>query len=151
MKNIISALLLASLLGGFAAQEPLMKITMSGWPETTFESTTVEIVKGKIAQECLNLGETIEDSSANQIVCSAPMSDTMDIISANLILNGNAYSFGHCYKERYVLFPVGQDVKVTMQETMQLQMMGGAVRIGPYKNNREMNRVQILLDSLAAN
>lgn len=148
MKNIILALLLASLLGGCAAQEPLNKHTQSGYPEAVFAGEGTESVRGKVTQGCLNKGLMIEDSSSSQVVCSADITDTLAVMKTTLMLNGNANSSNHRTKIRFIIFGNSEGTKVTAQPTVELQMAGGATRSARLTSNSDLNGLQYFLDSL---
>ena len=148
MKKIILAVFVLVFLVACVPQPQLTKKTESGYPETIYKNDSLERVRGVITQGCLNKGLMVEDSSVSQVVCSSEITGTMEIMSATLILNGNASSSTPREKIRFVIFNVQDGIKVTAQPTMELQMSGGATRSARVTNTRELNGLQEFLDFL---
>ncbi|MHB1381962.1 MAG: hypothetical protein ACYCXJ_07040 [Thermoleophilia bacterium] len=145
MKKIIFMAVAGLMLGGCAPQQ-FAPETASGTPETFFKNDTAERVRGAITKACINEGLTIEDSSTSQVVCSAEVKGTMEIIRVTLALNGNAGSSTPIEKARFMIIEEPGGIRVMAQSTMELHLSGGAVRVKQITDERSLQGLQSFLN-----
>lgn len=126
----------------------LKKETPSGHPEAVFPRTTVEVVKSKLMQGCTAKGVLVQDVQSNSVVCGKTMTGS-DAMLATLTM-GNSYSTTPERKVRFMIFKDGDDVKVTAQQWMELQMAFGQVRKQDLNTNKQRNEMQDFLEKLGA-
>lgn len=145
MRAKIAVVLLALLvLSACAAQEPLKKITASGYPEATFIGKSQEDIKGLIIQRCLQIGKSIEDATQDQVVCTRE-TDGAGSMLATLMLGGNAYSSNPVAKTKFFIFKEGNATKVIAKNSFEANMAGGRPLSKEVKNNTSTNSVQDFL------
>jgi len=140
--------ILLSFLFGCVSQQQLIKPTQSGFPEGVFRGANLEDVKAKMMDGCMSKGLIVYESTTNQIVCGKVMEGS-DAVIGQLIV-GNSYSTTPERKVRFVLYKVGDDVKVTAQQWIETQMAFGQVRRQELKSNNQVNDIQNFLFSLGA-
>lgn len=148
MERSVLSLIVSVFLFGCAAQQPLIKQTQSGYPEGLFKNTDVETVRSKIIDGCVSRGIMVIESTANQIVCGKTMEGGQAVLARLLV--GNSYSTTPQQKVRFILYQIGNDVKVTAQQWIESQMAFGQVRREELKTNNQVNDLQSFLSSLGA-
>ena len=133
---------------GCAPQKPLIKATQSGYPEGIFQDTTTEEVKNKIIECCVSKGLMVLESSSNQIFCGKTMQGQEAVFAQMLI--GNSYSTTPEKKIRFIIYEIGNNVKVTAQEWIETQMAFGQVKRQELNSNNQKNDIQNFLFSIGA-
>lgn len=151
MKSFIQSIALiaaAALFAAGCAQKPLIKETASGAPEGVFRAATLDDVRSKIIEGCTNKKLTVEDVSANHVVCSRTRTGTDGVMYQAVM--GNAYSSAPQQKIRFVMFTSGADVKVTATMWTEMQSAFGQTQRNEAKGADAVNDVQNFLFALGA-
>lgn len=147
MKRLIATLMTLALTA-CATPIDLKKETASGYPEGVFPRTTVETVKSKLMQGCSAKGVLVQDVQSNSVVCGKTMTGS-DAMLATLTM-GDSYSTTPERKVRFMIFKDGDNVKVTAQQWMELQMAFGQIRKQDLNANKQRNEMQDFLEQLGA-
>lgn len=147
-RSLVLALCVNASLFGCAAQQPLLKTTVSGYPEGIFRGSGVEQVKSKLMNACIDNRLLVMESSTNQVVCGKRM-EGGDAILTQLAI-GNSYSTPPVQKIRFVIFQLDADVRVTAQQWVETQMAFGQMQNMELRSNNHNNGVQQLLFALGA-
>lgn len=148
MNQSVLSLIISILLFGCAAQQPLIKQTQSGYPEGIFKNTDIETVRSKIMDACVSRGIMVIESTPNQLVCGKTMEGGQAVLAQMLV--GNSYSTTPQQKLRFIMYRIGDDVKVTVQQWIETQMAFGQVQTQELKSNNQVNDLQNFLFLLGA-
>lgn len=130
------------------AQQPLVKQTMSGYPEGVFKNMTVEAAKSRVIDGCTQRGIFVQEVNSNQVVCSKSL-EGGDAVLTKLMI-GNSYSTRPDVKVRFVIYQIGQDAKVSAQQWVETQMAFGQMQRMELNENNQRNDMQQFLFSLGA-
>jgi hypothetical protein len=144
--KVIFALFFLFLSG--CAQQPLVKQTMSGYPEGVFKNMSVEAAKSRIIDGCTQRGIFVQEANSNQVVCSKSLEGGDAVLAQFLI--GNSYSTRPDVKIRFVIYQIGQDTKVSAQQWVETQMAFGQMRRIELNENNQKNDMQQFLFTLGA-
>ena len=134
------------LLAGCATPVDLIKDTLSGYPEAEFKNSTTDTVKSKLMEGCSNKGILVQDTQPNSIVCGKRMTGNEAFLATLLI--GNKYSTPPERKIRFIIYQKGQNVRVTAQQWIEVQMAFGQIRREELNSNNQRNEIQEFLTRL---
>lgn len=147
IKLVIFAVTLSAITGCMS-QAQLVKQTASGYPEGVFKDAKVEDVKPKLIEGCSKIGAMVAQADNSQVVCQKTM-EGGDAVLAQLLI-GNSYSTTPVSFVRFVMYPSGNDVKVTGYQWIETQMAFGQVNRQELKGNNHINDLQNFLFSIGA-
>lgn len=135
------AALMMVLLAGCASHARLN--TASGRPEAIFFGSSVESVKGRIANGCIANGLAVFEMSDNHVTAGKQLSGGEAMMMQLAI--GNSYSTPPVRKVQFLIFKNGNDVKVTAREWVETQMAYGQMRQVELDSNQQMQSLQQFL------
>lgn len=145
-KIVLAACVLA--LTACATQPPLVKATASGYPEGTFSNTSLDDARSKIIGACSAKGVLVQEANGNQVICGKTMDGQEGVLAQVLI--GNSSSTTPERKIRFILYPVGKDVRVTAQQWIETQMARGQIEKMELNQNSHRNNMQQFLNFAGA-
>lgn len=115
-------------------------------PEGVYGSASVEEIKARLMDSCLQRNLIISETGDNHVVCSKELTG-MDAFLARLTI-GNAYSSTPEQKMRFTVFRIGDAVKVTGHEWVETQMPFGKVNKVELAGEKHAAEMRKLLASL---
>ncbi|WP_146124107.1 hypothetical protein [Burkholderia multivorans] len=132
---------------GCATQQPLMKETPSGHPETTFEGASLSEAQNMLINQCSRIGGMVTETNPNMVVCSKTLQGQQAVFAQMLL--GNAYSSTPVDRIRFVLDSTDSGVHVTAYEWVETTMPFGKVNSAELTSNNARNGLQGTLDRLS--
>ena len=139
-KYRVAAAAVAVFLSPSALADEYYAATPSGATEMVFAEPPAELV-GKLSAKCIDAGWSVTSSSANEVVCEAPMNFGQSVMGQ--LLMGNSYSTPPRRFFKYVVSTVSGVSRVQASGWMELQMAFGQTRrtdfSGPEFHNGAMS------------
>ena len=144
----LSGVAICLALAGCAAQPERLKLTASNYPEGTFKSAELDVIRAKILDACTQHGYIVSEASTNMVVCQKDTKGMEEVVARLAV--GNSYSTTPFQKVRATLYKIDNDVKVTLSNSLETQMPFGQVRSIPLNSNATFNEMQKMLNDAGA-
>ncbi|WP_245648797.1 PDZ domain-containing protein [Sphingomonas sanxanigenens] len=124
-KFLIATAFAAALTSVPARADEFFAVTPSGATEMIFAEPPSEVV-GKLSAKCIDMGWSIASSTANDVICEAPMNFGQSLMGQ--LLMGNSYSTPPRRFFKYSVASVNNVSRVQASGWMELQMAFGQMR-----------------------
>ena len=116
-------------------------------PQVTINGGTVEAAKMTIVRNCVSGGGSIEQNTADQLVCSKPMDGSFGSMMYRALATPN-YSTNPDGKVRYSFVQAGDQLYITADMYLEYQTAFGQVNRTPITNGNVAAQGQAMLDRI---